>query len=315
MRGRSTLAILLAGVLCASAAAADIGTIQSLNAGSAHEALFAVSLSGNTGIAVGAAGQLLESADAGAHWKPVVVPTDQALLGVDINAERALAVGQEGVILVRGADGRWSRSANDSTARLFAVHVNASGMAVATGAFGAVLASKDGGRSWTSISPKWDSFTDGDEPHIYAVDVDDSGVITIAGEFGLILRSSDGGANWTALHKGNSSLFAMNLRTDGGGYAVGQDGTVLKTADRGTTWQPVDVGTTANLLSVASGDNGAVYITGMHELLSSADNGVTWQHRAAQASAEPWHAGVAMIGGSTNAIAVGDFGQIVRLEK
>ena len=70
--------------------------------------------------------------------------------------------------------------------------------------------------------------------------VDDKGVVTAVGEFGLVLRSADAGKTWQALHKGDASLFAMEV-SDGGGYAVGQNGAVLHSTDHGASWNEVKV--------------------------------------------------------------------------
>jgi photosystem II stability/assembly factor-like uncharacterized protein len=319
MRASSFTVCILATALCAPLAGVRAHGIdvQTVVAGTAHEALFSLVLSGDAGVAVGAAGQLLESADAGKTWRPVTpAPTPLALLAVGIDSGRAIAVGQQGVILTRSESGRWTAVSSGTDARLLAVSLNSAGRIVAGGAFGVVLKSDDGGTHWASIAPKWADYTEqGADPHVYGVKVDMAGTITIDGEFGLILRSNDGGATWQGLRKGDASLFALDLRDDGGGYAVGQNGTVLRTRDGGSTWQPVDIGSTANLLGVASSANGTVYIVGMHELLASADDGRTWQRTTSPERALPWLAGVAMTAESTAAVAVGYAGRIVRLER
>jgi photosystem II stability/assembly factor-like uncharacterized protein len=295
-------------------AAADPMTL--LASGRAHDALFAIAFDGGAGLAAGSAGQLVESADAGASWNPVAaVPTQEALLGVALAPGHAIAVGQHGKVLVRQAGGAWVAAQSGTSARLFAVGVNAAGRAVVGGAFGVVLKSENGGQEWSSIAPSWAEHTDGADPHVYAASVSDAGVITIAGEFGLILRSLDGGATWRRVHKGDASLFGLELRKDGRGSAVGQNGTVLTTADAGVTWKPATTNSTANLLSVACAGNGACFVTGMHEILASADAGLTWrQLRFAQGTLS-WFSGIGMEENTQQAIAVGNSGQIVRVGK
>ena len=78
--------------------------------------------------------------------------------------------------------------------------------------------------------------------------------------------SSGGGASWQALHRGDASIFALELRADGAGYAVGQNGTVLRTADGGASWAAVDAGTQAILLGVHSSADGQVIATGMRDM-------------------------------------------------
>jgi photosystem II stability/assembly factor-like uncharacterized protein len=299
--------------LCASAASgAQQGVeMQTLRSGTLHDALFAVAFAGNTGIAVGTNGELQESADAGKTWKAVApAPSKQALFGVAVDAVRAVAVGQLGTILLKPGAGAWSAVKSGTQSRLFAVDEEAKRI-VAAGAFGTVIESEDGGATWTSIAPKWADFTDGAEPHIFAVKVHGD-AITLAGEFGLILRSDDGGASWHAQHKGDASLFGLDLHDDGQGIAVGQDGAALRTRDDGKTWDALATGSQANLFGVAfAGD--WIFIAGMHEALSSADAGRTWQRFSADQIAG-WMTGVAIVPGPT-VVAVGNAGRIVRFGK
>ncbi|HZR36704.1 MAG TPA: YCF48-related protein, partial [Nevskia sp.] len=136
------------------------------------------------------------------------------------------------------------------------------------------------------------------------------GVITLCGEFGLILRSGDAGKTWKTLHKGDASLFAMEV-TDGGGYAVGQNGAVLHSTDHGSSWSEVKVGTGAILLGVHSAD-GKVLITGMHDMLLSRDNGQNWTHLSSEEINTTWYQGTGG-GGGQPLLAVGHAGQIVRV--
>jgi photosystem II stability/assembly factor-like uncharacterized protein len=285
--------------------------------GTAHQALFAVAFDGDAGIAVGAGGQMLASQDGGKSWQAVAPsPTDKALLGVAIGPGRALVVGQSGVILMRDATGAWQAVASGTEERLFAVDVNAGGVAVAVGAFGKILRSADGGVSWSSVAPSWtEGYTDqGLEPHLYDVKVGPDGVITCVGEFGLILRSTDGGLGWAVLHKGDASLFALDLRGDGVGYAVGQGGAILRTTDGGATWVDVPSGSTANLLGVRSAADGRVLVSAMRDMLAS-DDGLAWRRVDWGDFGSAWYSGVSLSGNGAvpTALVVGHSGRIVRI--
>ncbi|HWU68726.1 MAG TPA: photosystem I reaction center subunit IX, partial [Stenotrophobium sp.] len=288
--------------------------VQSAYSGTAHDALFSIAFAGDKGYAVGTAGELVQSNDAGKNWTLVKTPTSLALLGVAACAGHTIVVGQEGVIVIGAGNGQWTKAPSGTTNRLFSVSVNPAGYAVAVGAFGTILKSQDGGQTWSSIAPDWTSYTpDGAQPHLYAVAVDDKNVITLAGEFGLILRSSDGGASWKVLHKDEASLFAMDIRPDGTGFAVGQSGTVLKTMDSGATWSAVKVDGNANLLGVSSGANGHTVITGMHDMLISDDDGTSFRHVDDAATTAAWYQGIARSGPDAPAYAVGHSGQIIRI--
>lgn len=307
-----TAAVLVAG---SSVRAEPRQTIEPMLAGTRHDALFALAAHGGVVIAVGTSGAILESNDEGRSWKAVAqVPTPLALLGVAMAQDHAVAVGQLGTVLVMDAGGHWAKAASGTDARLFGIGVNAKGLAVAVGAFGTMIKSADGGRTWASIAPDWIRYTEaGVQPHLYAVSVDDAGTITAVGEFGLILRSSDGGVRWQQVYKGDASLFALDLHDPRCGFAVGQSGAILRTTNGGASWTPVGSGSGAILLGVHAAGNGRVLATGMRELLESRDGGLSWNHIARGEATTSWYQGITQVGSSVTVLAVGHSGQIVRV--
>jgi photosystem II stability/assembly factor-like uncharacterized protein len=290
-------------------------SVEIVLSGSAHEAQFAVAFGSQRGVAVGSGGSIMVSSDAGASWQRESSPTTLALLGVDVSETAAIAVGQQGVILVkRSTDAKWAVTKSGTDNRLFAVALNARGSALAVGAFGTVIASRDGGETWQSIAPTWKNFAaEGIDPHVYAARISSDGVMMIAGEFGLILRSATGGATWELLHKGDASLFAMHLRDDGVGYAVGQSGTIFRSTDRGSTWNVLPPISKANLLGVYSASDGRVVATGMRDMLVSGDGGDTWEHVVTSNTTTSWYAGVAQASLSAPIVMVGHAGQITHV--
>lgn len=304
-------------------AAANAPALKPVMTGTAHDELYAIAFHGQVGIAVGAYGELLESRDAGKTWQQVEpVPTDLAILGVGLAQGHAIVVGQLGLILVLQSDGAWKKVASGTKNRLFSVAVQADGNAVAVGAYGTILRSTDGGGSWTSIGPKdWKGYAQfGDQPHIYSVNIAANGAITVSAEFGLILRTTDNGQTWQTVHKGDqqthvgdASLFGMQIRPDGIGYAVGQVGTVLRTEDGGVTWKMVNVGSSAVLLGVHSDPDGHIVVTGMHTLLVSDDHGKTWQSAGGLGVTASWLEGVASPVAGQPPFAVGAFGRVVQV--
>ncbi len=326
MRASGLTAILGAGLLVAGAVyaaampadktAGSASPLQPVLTGTVHQALFAIAFDGDLGVAVGAGGEVQESTDRGATWNPVEpAPADLALLGVGVSGQRALAVGQSGLMLSRSADGQWSKVDSGAKSRLFSVRLNSKGMAVAVGAFGTVLVSEDGGQNWRALTLDWTIYAaDGMEPHLYAAALNEDGAITIAGEFGLILRSNDAGASWQVLHKGDASLFGMQLREDGIGYAVGQSGAILRTDDNGANWTTLDSGTEALLLSVNAESSGRVVVTAMRDMIYSADHGASWKHVPAPEISDAWYSGIAQANKDAAVLAVGQAGQIVRLD-
>jgi photosystem II stability/assembly factor-like uncharacterized protein len=314
----------LAGLACGLAASAcaisfavanEADSVPVLFKGIAHDALYAVCIEGKEGLAVGAAGTLVESGDGGLSWNKAAQPiTDLALLGLSCRGGRVVAVGQGGALFVR-KDGQWKKVSSGTEQRLLSIDTHPSGLAVAVGGFGTVLLSKDGGETWAAAGIDWLTVVDdGSEPHMYDVSISEAGVITLVGEYELVLRSEDGGASWTTVHKGESSLFGLHFRDASNGFAVGQEGKVLKTVDGGLTWVPMAASSNANLLDVWSSPKGQVVVSGIRALLRSSDDGATWQSVEAGDIPIGWYQGVAGVdladGAGQNVVMVGRAGQI-----
>jgi photosystem II stability/assembly factor-like uncharacterized protein len=294
-----------------------------------HEALFAIDFDDQIGIAVGAGGEILRSTDGGKSWMREAAPRRLALLGVAVRGERAIAVGQMGAVLLRSADGRWTEVDSGTQERLFGVDLNAQGVALAVGAFGALLRSTDGGETWAPAAPEWTgTFKDtagrlGDffEPSMYGVQISDDGQAWVVGELALVLRSTDAGASWQVGHAGESSvdgvdptLFGLSMRADGSGVAVGQEGYVLLSDDGGASWRSIERPTHANLLSVHGSADGVVVATGMREMLFSRDGGTSWQPVRGEDIATGWYSGAARPGNGSAPLVVGNAGRILRLQ-
>jgi photosystem II stability/assembly factor-like uncharacterized protein len=97
----------------------------------------------------GDGGVILGTVDGGAHWTRATSTTSNALYGLaTVGQTTAIAVGQAGTI-IRTEDGAsWTAIASNVTDNLNAVAASASRL-LAVGAHGAIVESKDAGRSWT----------------------------------------------------------------------------------------------------------------------------------------------------------------------
>ncbi len=313
-RIRSALA-LGAGMLCSCAAfAAQVKPeIEVLVSGTAHQALFALDFEGDRGIAVGSHGEAQVTEDGGKTWVGQQLPTNLALLGLDTNSARTIAVGQAGVVLLKNGDGEWEEVDSGTEKRLFSVSSNIGGLSVAVGEFGAMQLSEDGGRTWHSLTLDWMQIgTDGGaEPHLYSVNVSADGAVTAVGEFGLIMRSADRGRTWTVRSRGTASLFDIQILDDGRGFAVGQDGYALKTFDHGVTWVCLDIGSKAILNGVYADGSGRVYVSAMREMVVSSDGGMTWSLVDHDEITTIWYVGIGSAG--QDILAVGQAGRIIRV--
>lgn len=327
--GRLGRALLLAGGLLATqGAGAASPSVEVLVDGIPHQALFAIDFDGDHGLAVGAAGQILRSRDGGETWQAEDPGEPIALLGVAIQGERSIAVGQMGRIYIHGGQGAWQAVESPTTERLFNVDLNADGVALAVGAFGALLRSTDFGATWTSAAPEWEGMFEDPlgrlgffEPSLYGVHLADDGTAVVGGELSLLLRSTDGGQRWQVENAGTSredgvdpSIFDLALRADGIGYAVGQEGLLLQTRNHGEDWQRLDVPSTANLLGVSTVADGRLIVAGMRDMLQSEDEGRRWQRIEGADIATGWYSGVYHHLRRDTAYSVGNAGRILQLQ-
>ena len=290
-------------------------SVTTVATGTGRQDLYATAMDGKFGLAVGANGGVRETKDGGKSWSQVPFNGKEALLGVSLKAGRAVVVGQNGAIFLRATDGSWTKAQSGTDARLFGISINSRGDAVAVGSFGTIIKSTDGGKTWQPAPANWSDYAEnGEEPHLYDAFVDEAGVATVIGEFGLILRSTPEDASWRALHRGEESLFALDLQPSGIGYAVGQSGAVVTTKDAGQTWQKIDVGTKAILLGVRVMDERRVLITALREAVESRDGGATWKALTAPEVTKNWMLGVAE-SESGSALLVGQSGRIALVGK
>ena len=299
-------ALLLGGALPALAASSE-----QVHQEHPHDVLFGISRGSDGLIAVGTGGELRRSADGKAWTIQAATAPGTSLFDVSERQGRLLAVGQEGEIFRNAGDG-WQEVDAPTRDRLFAVAQGEMGRAVATGAFGTVLYSKDGGASWTQAEIDWPALIGQDyQPHVYNVSFDARGRVFIVGEFGLIARSDDGGQSWTPLHQGDASLFGFALSDSGLAYAVGQSGTVLRSRDGGDSWAAIDSGNEAILMDVAIRPDGKAVATGIRQAISIAPEANRAENLHHDLFLENWYSDVAVLGNEF--YAVGQFARVVKI--
>ena len=253
--------------------------------------------------AVGSHGKVVRSDDAGKSWVVQATPTLVHLQDIAAwDDKRACAVGTEGVVLVTRDGGKsWTQvktpldevvkvetagglTVNLGTTeamseekeegpvsqvakKLMVVRASPDGSAWAVGEMGAVLYSKDFGKTWERrMKPEdvgWnDCFFLGQKGWII-------------GEFGRIMRTDDGGITWTAVKAPLTpdemgvvpSIMGVAFRDEEHGVAVGLGGMILITEDGGKRWVKVPEVTREHLFRViwdgaqwvAVGDKGIMF--------------------------------------------------------
>lgn len=255
-------------------------------------------------VAVGERGHILRSDD-GVEWRQSSVPTRSTLTAVTVHDGQVWAVGHDGVVLLSSDGGQtWQRrrvdprspESNDPNEGLplLDVIVLANGEVLSIGAYAQLLASADGGESWTpraafprpapadaaaqegvaATGVDW-TFEDGDldleaetDPHFNAIAQAGSGALVIAGERGAFLRSRDEGQSWQRLSLPyEGSMFGALAWEDEHIMVFGLRGNVLESKDLGDSWREIDTGITDSLMggralpgggAILVGANGAV---------------------------------------------------------
>jgi len=115
--------------------------------------------------------------------------------------------------------------------KFYDIHAFDEKRAIVVGYAGKVLATADGGNSWT-VQPS------NTQEAIYSVDFADDNHGWACGQDGLILHTADGGKTWSVQESGtNLYLFAVDFVDPQHGWVVGDRSTYLHTADGGKTWQ------------------------------------------------------------------------------
>lgn len=211
--------------------------------GCAQPASGLVWLAGSNGkiVALGTEGQVVRLA----------TPTDKTLQDVATwSRSNAVAVGDDGVIITTADGGaHWVAAENVPRSavanKLVRVRVAGEGLAVAVGEMGALLLSKDWGKSWQRIRPEEDrAWND-------AALLPD-GRVVVVGEFGKILLGDIGGGDWLEVKSPvQMSLMSVAFRDARNGAAVGLEGVILTTSDGGRNWVRVDSGMRDHLFSVS----------------------------------------------------------------
>ena len=152
----------------------------------------------NTGEAVGTAGTMLRTVDAGASWITQAPMTTRILEAVSFaDADIGVAVG---------------------------------GSCFARACFSTILRTTDGGASWTVQEDG------GGHGLLLGVSFADANLGVVVGSNGGILRTVDGGASWTQMRVTPNHLYGVSFIDSNTGTVVGGEATILQTMDGGETW-------------------------------------------------------------------------------
>lgn len=129
----------------------------------------------------------------------------------------------------------------------------------ASGAFGYLFRTTDGGERWEDISL---SVSNPERLHLYTIQGWSDGTLLALGEFGLTLRSEDAGETWNTVDLGyEGTLFSVRRGfTEDDAFIVGLRSNVFYSADRGLNWTRQTLPPGPTLLGVATSNEKAVMV-------------------------------------------------------
>lgn len=286
-----------------------------------NSVLLAATVSDTRRVAVGERGHVLLSSD-GKHWKQAAsVPTRSTLTAVAAIGTEVWAVGHDGVI-IHSADGgeHWQLQrrdplqkavkANDEAganprqgAPLLSVLFLDAHIGYAVGAYSLMLATSDGGVTWTPVTvnakkvagqsgkkeeankENW-SFSKEElqleqetDPHLNAIAVTGDGSLFIAAERGTVFRSRDAGKTWQRLQLPYSgSMFGVLGYAGQHVLVYGLRGHAFESSDLGDHWSEINTGTELTLLGGTKlPDDGAVLAGANGVILLRSSRGAAFQ--------------------------------------
>ena len=284
--------------------------------------IFAIRKFGDRYFAVGHHGHILFSDDGGDSWTQAEVPVRSSLLDIDCpTQELCWAVGHEGVILHSSDAGKtWVKQfdglrygtegkalyekmvAEDPNDSLYAYLVDEMDFAIsqgadkpffrvafldetrgyAVGAYGMVVNTLDGGKTWTHRleTVENDSFY-----HVFDFSpLPGEKKFFLAGEAGLFMVADvSGGYDERGAKRVHSvpwegSFFTSSNTPDGAIVVGGLRGRMFRTEDIGESWTVVEKPTTSSMVDSALLENGNLVFVGIAgEILLSTDKGNSFE--------------------------------------
>lgn len=151
-------------------------------------------------------------------------------------------------------------------------------LAWAVGDTGTILATRNGGASWTPQAATVDST-------LWGAAFADAGRGYAVGDGAVILRTTDAGATWTRLPLGTTAGLRGVAAAPSGGLvlAVGDGGLVLRSADGGEHFERVatPVTTTLNAVRLAEDELRVLAVGAAGAVIASDDGGLTWRAESA----------------------------------
>lgn len=146
----------------------------------------------------------------------------------------------------------------------------------AAGAFGSLLRTTNGGRSWIDCGYKVDN---PEELHFNGVAADSDGTVYLVSEWGYVFQSASSGEVWHLVETGyDGSFFGVLVNpANQTVFAYGLLGNIYRSRDRGQTWDALDSAARDSLFGAAVTADGSLVFVGQNgAAVLTADDGETF---------------------------------------
>jgi photosystem II stability/assembly factor-like uncharacterized protein len=223
---------------------------------------------GSSGWATGHGGVVLHSADGGETWVKQLDGKQVARIILEAAKAGSVASGKDLKNAVADAD----RLVADGPDKPFLdVHFFDNDNGLIVGAFGLILSTRNGGKTW---QPGLDRIDNTKGKHLYSIHVAGSDVY-LAGEQGAVFRSRDGGKTFSELRTPYSgTYFGILTAAPKVAIAFGLRGNAYWSGDEGASWQKTATGTPSTITAgLLLADGSLVLVDEGGRVLRSRDGG------------------------------------------
>jgi photosystem II stability/assembly factor-like uncharacterized protein len=193
------------------------------------------------------------------------------------------AVGHAGVVLHTADAGRtWALQRSDLARDqpLLAVRFSDASHGVAVGLWSLVLVTEDGGKEWRPVVLPPSPGGRRTDLNLYGLFTAREGRLFACAEQGRVLRSTDGGRNWQVLETGyRGSLWTGLELRDGSLLVGGLRGTLLRSADGGTSWTRLQTANNSSITGLAQLPDGRVLASALDGVVLVSTDGLGFTAR------------------------------------
>lgn len=234
-------------------------------------------LNSNLAFAIGDAGTIIRTQNAGAEWKVQRSRTNLNLKALSfVHPDSGFVVGDSGIILKTVNSGTaWFRQNSGTLDSLNSVFFVNSKIGWVSGANGLVLKTTNGGQTWQNQNTQ----TANSLNRLFFIS---SLIGWVGGNNGTIAKTTDGGSNWfPQTSPVSANINDIIFQSANIGFAIGSTGTILKTTNGGTDWVQQNSNTTFSLNSISILPSDTLLIAGGSPiedplLLKTVDGGENW---------------------------------------